>query len=229
MRKILNVFILLPFFYLQLSGQNDKPITVYAGTPVLKYFPLEIRYRYPDFRDGQIKYKNGSVSKGRFNYNFLKGDMDFIQQADTLSLVSRREMSFLTIAADTFYLDNGYIEQISGGNLKVGVKQFIKLKDILKKGALGTTNRTSSIESYRPVTRGSFYDWVPNEDCVFQMEREYYFSKLENGFILFSRKNILGMFPQHEKGIKSYLKSNKVNFNSVDDLLRLAEYLRGLS
>ena len=228
MKKLIFVLSSLLFSYFQLSGQNDKPVTVYAGTPVLKYFPLEERYRYPDFRDGQIKYKNGSVSKSRFNYNFLKGEIDFIQLSDTLSLVTRKEMSFLTIGSDTFYFDNGYIEQISGGSFKVGVKQFIKLKDVLKKGAFGTTNRNSAIESYKPVTRGIFYDWVPNEDCVFQMEREYYFSKSGSDFVLFTRKNTLEMFPGHEDKIKDYLKSTKVNFSSVDDLLRLAEYLRSL-
>jgi hypothetical protein len=229
MKKTIVILSSLLFSYFQLSGQVYEPVTVSAGTPVLKYFPLEERYRYPDFKDGQINYKNGSVSKGRFNYNFLKGDIDFIQLNDTLSLVTRREMSFLTIGSDTFYFDNGYIEQISGGNLIVGVKQFVKLKDVLKKGAFGTINRHSAIESYKPVTRGGFQDWIPNEDCVFQMEREYYFSNNGNIFVLFTRKKTLEMFPWHKDKIQGYLKSNKINFSSEDDLLRLAEYLRSLS
>jgi len=229
MKKSIVILSSLLFSCFQLSGQAYEPVTVSAGTPVLKYFPLEERYRYPDFKDGQINYKNGSVSKGRFNYNFLKGDIDFIQLNDTLSLVTRREMSFLTIGSDTFYFDNGYIEQISGGNLIVGVKQFVKLKDVLKKGAFGTTNRHSAIESYIPVTRGGFQDWIPNEDTVFQMEREYYFSNNGNIFVLFTRKRTLEMFPWHKDKIQSYLKSNKINFSSEDDLLRLAEFLRSLS
>ncbi len=39
---------------------------------------------------------------------------------------------------------------------------------------------------------------------------------------------LIQLFPQNEDEIKAYIKSNKVDFDSRDDLLRFADYLRSL-
>lgn len=228
MKRILLVIICLAAFSICIPAQDDKLITVMAGTKVISYFPVQERYRYPAFMEGQVQFRNGTANTGRFNYNFLLGEMDFIQGHDTLTVANRKNISLITVDQNVFYCYNGYLELIFNGQVKVGLKQYFKLKDVLKKGALGTTNRSVSIESYIPVTRGNYYGWIPNEDCVFQKTQEYYFATPDNNFMPFSRKNVLQSFPQHEDTIRGYLKSNKVSFSSSDDLVRLAEYLEGL-
>jgi hypothetical protein len=60
---------------------------------------------------------------------------------------------------------------------------------------------------------------------MMQMTLDYYFSKSESDFVPFNRKNAMRMFPGKEKQIKTYLKSNKVNFSTREDILRFAGYL----
>jgi hypothetical protein len=228
MKKI--SFIICTFFLsICLSAQENELITVKAGTKILNYFPIKTRYRYPDFSDGQLMFKNGKVNSGRFNYNILTGEMEFLQSRDTLSIIDKKDIRFLVIAQDTFFYDNGYIEVISGGPVKVGLMQNIKLKEIQRKGAFGTTNRNSSIDAYNSMSlTGNFYELIPNEDWVFQKTEKYFISASANGFVQFSKKNVIEAFPQKEDAVKAYLKSNKVDFNSRKDLFRLADYLRSI-
>jgi hypothetical protein len=226
MKNIL--FIICAAFLLNicLFAQDNTLITVKAGTRILDYFPVKERYRYPDFSDGQLMFKNGKVSSGRFNYNFLSGEMEFLQSRDTLSIINKRDISLVAVAQDTFFFNNGYIELIFGGPVKVGLMKNFRLKEIQRKGAFGTTNRNSSLDAYNSVSlTGNFYQLIPNEDWVFQKTEKYYFSTSAKGFVQFNKKNVMEAFPQKEDAIKNYLKSNKIDFDSGKDLLKLADYL----
>lgn len=229
MKKNLIFICSILILNISLSAQKNELVTVKAGTRVIDYFPLKERYRYPEFISGKVLFKDGIYSNTRLNYNFLMGEMEFIQARDTLSILNKKNIRLIVIAQDTFYYDNGYLEQITGGQFKVALKEYIKLKEVLSKDSYGTSSSGSATNSYGmlPVD-GNFYKLAANKDMVFQRIQEYYFATASGGFIQFSRKNVLRQFPQKEGAIKVYLKSNKVDFSSRDDLLRFADFLRGL-
>jgi hypothetical protein len=212
-----------------LPAQN-KTIIVKAGTKILDYFPLSERYRYPEFVTGQIFLKNGSAREMKLNYSILAGEMEFIQSSDTLEIANSRKKEIkYVVASDTFYYDKGFIEIIDGGAISLGLKHYVRIKDILKKGAYGTTSRGASIDTYKSMSsNGISYDLVPNEDIELEDTREYYIYTADAGFTLFTKKNVLRLFPADEDRIKSYLKSERVNFNSGEDLIRFTDFLRNL-
>jgi hypothetical protein len=227
--KFVIVFVCsILIFNLSLSAQKYKPIVVLAGTKMEDYFPVDQRFRYPEFIQGHVVFKNGTFSNIRFNYDYLTGEIVFIQAKDTLIIAKKKEVKYV-VAKDTFFFDNGYIELISGGELKVGLKQYVKVKDILKKGAYGTTNRNSSIDTYKSLwANNNSFTLIPNEDIEVQMTLEYCLSDSYGGFIPFTRKSAIQLFPKNEDNIKAFIKSNKTDFESRADLLKLADYLRTL-
>jgi len=229
MKKVflfLSSFFFIPVF---LSAQNNEFITVKAGMTVKSCFPPRIRYRYTSFAEGAGFLKNGSVIHDKFNYNFLLGEMEFIRSKDTLVISNKKDLRSITIALDTFYYNNGYLEQIRSGKVKVFVKQTIALKDILKKGAFGTTARNTSIDSYTSVSsRGSIYELRPDEDWLFQKTSEFYISDADNHYLPFNRKNAIQTVLGKGDIIKNYLKTSKIDFESREDLLKLAGYLSSL-
>lgn len=229
MKKILCITWFFLLINPSLSSQQHKSITVKAGTRVIDCFPLNVRYRYPGFTDGKLQFRNGSTFHGRYNYNFLLGEMEFLQSGDTLSIADKKNISYITVAQDTFFYNNGYIELLSGGPVRVGLMQNIQLKTVERKGAFGTINRSSSIDTYNSMQFNSnFYKLIPNEDWIFQETQEYYFSVHGSSFEQYTRKNVLERYPQKKDAIKEYLKSNKIDFNSKDDLFRLAGFLSSL-
>jgi hypothetical protein len=215
-------------FNISLSAQSYKTILVRAGTKMTDYFPYNERYRYKDFIPGKIFFKNGTTNNINLNYYYLTGEIVFVQDNDTLYISKKKDVS-LIVALDTFYYDNGYLEVISGGKLKVGLKQYVRIKDILKEGALGTLNRVSSIDTYNSLwADGNSYGLVPNENIEVQMTLEYYISNSSSGFVQFNKKNVIQLYPQKADEIKAFIKSHKVDFDSRDELLKFADYLRSL-
>jgi hypothetical protein len=226
MRKIGLLILPLLLLCTCLSAQKNETITVKAGTRAINYFPYEGRYRYPKFVPGKVFFKNGSNSEAFLNYNNMVGEMEFIKSLDTLAIVNKKNVTLIIAAQDTFYYDNGYLEQISDGSVKVFMKHYVKLKDIVKKNPFGGAVRGSSVDSYSSVSvSGRFHELLPNEEWVFQRTFEYYLRTLNGEFVQFTKKNTLNIFTLKEDEIKRYLKSNKVRFSSKDDLLRFADYL----
>ena len=227
-KNIIYIFSVL-ILNISLSAQKNELITVRAGTRVIDYFPLKERYLYPEFTNGPVLFKNGAGSTSKLNYNLLTGEMEFIQARDTLSIIKKKDIRLIVVAQDTFYYDNGYLEQIARGHFKVVLKEYIKLKEVLSKDSYGTSSSGSASNSYGMLpAEGNFYKLAANKDMVFQKTREYYFATASGGFIQFSKKNVIHMFPRKEDAIKAYLKSNKVDFDSRTDLLRFADFLSGL-
>ena len=229
MNKIVVFICSILILNISLSAQKNELITVKAGTKILDYFPIQERYRYPEFISGRVLFKNGIYSDTWLNYNFLMGEMEFIKSRDTLSIINKKDIRYVVVAQDTFFYDKGYLELISGGPVKVVLKQYIKLKEVLKKDSYGTSSSGSATNSYGTLpVDGNFYKLAANEDMVFQKTLEYYLSTPSGSFAPFNKKSVLRLFPQNEDVINAYLKSSKVDFNKREDLIRLAEYLRKL-
>ena len=68
----------------------------------------------------------------------------------------------------------------------------------------------------------------PAEDIVIQKTASYFYSTTGDDFIPFNKKNISKIMQGKEDRIKNYIKANKIDFESRDDLLKLAGYVSDL-
>jgi hypothetical protein len=96
---------------------------------------------------------------------------------------------------------------------------------------MGPENRSSSVDSYSSLlyNYGKLsVDLVIAEDMVVQKTLEYFFSTDGNEFVPFIRKNILRSVPRKENEIKSYIKTHDIDFQSGDDLFKLADFVSKL-
>lgn len=229
MKKIVLLVVPAILLNLCLSAQKQELIVVKAGTKLLDYFTVKERYLYSGFTTGKILLKNGNYSVKKLNYNFIAGEIEFIEKSDTLSIANKRDIKLVNVAQDTFYYDKGYIEQIRSSYPKVGLKQFIELKEIQSKDSYGVASTGGSTTTYSSMpVDGSFYKLVANKDMVFKRTIQYYISTKDSGFQFFNRKNVLSLYGANEDKIRFYLKTRKVKFDSREDLLRLAEFLGSL-
>ncbi len=230
MKKVFVLVFQILLISISLFSQKYESVTVRAGMKVVDFFPFNERYRYPQFSIGRIQLNNGVTSDKMLNYDYLNGEMEYIKGKDTLAIANAKDIRNIIIEADTFYCyKGGYLELISRGAPIVALKQYIKLKEVQKKDSYGTSSAGSATNSYGTLpTAGNFYKLVANEDMVFQRTSEYYISDPEGGFDLYNKKNVLHLYPKNEKEIKAYLKTEKINFDKRDDLIKLADYLSGL-
>ena len=229
MRRLTFIICAILFMNCCLSAQKSEPVTVKAGERVIDHFPFKERYLYPDFTEGKVIFNNERTIPNMLNYNILSGEMEFIKSPDTLFIADKKDIKSIIIAQDTFYYYNGYLQIIRDGSLKVYLRQRIKTKDVLKKGAFGTTNRSAASDSYSYLTTGPHpIDLTLDEDIVFQKTTEFFFSLSGYDYIPFNKKNIIKSLPGKEDVIKNWLKSNKIDFESGYDILKMSGFINNI-
>lgn len=229
MKKTLIIIGLIVSINNYLSAQKYESVTVKAGKSIKDYFTPAERYLYPNFTEGKGYFKNGRVIPCRFNFNLLTDEIEFIQSNDTLLISKKEEINAIVVAQDTFYYHDAYLQMIRSGLLSVYIKRSIVIQNVLKQGAMGTINRSSASDSYNFVITGQrSVDLKQTEDLVLQRKDEYYYSTSGSDFFLFNKKNIIKIMQGREERIKNYLKSNKVDFEAREDILRLADFVSNL-
>jgi len=228
MNKIIFLSILF-LVNINLYAQDEGPIVVKKGTSLIDYFTVEERYLYPEFTPGKVIFKTGVYTERKLNYNYLNGEIEFLENSDTLSIINKKDIKLITIKQDTFFFDKGYILQLTAGHPKIGLKESVEFKDYVKKDGYGSTGSSGARTSYGSMaTEGSNYKLTVNEDVIYKRTKGYYILSNEGDFALFNKKNVNKLFPRNKNEIKSFLKTNKTKFDSEEDLLKLAEFLEGL-
>jgi len=230
MRSLLLLFIIL-IGYADLSAQDSTFVTIKTGQNVKDVLTPSDIYYYPQFTNGKVFLRDGSMALGKMNYNRLYGQMLFINPiGDTLALADEKNIKFIVIDKDTFYYDGGYLRLIgNGGVVKLTEKQIWVLADIRKIGTHNRPTTTVAVTSFSSYTDGrdaaKSKDLIMNEDVLLRKETQFYFGDKFNLFVPASKKGLLQLFPKEQQEIDNYLKENKVNFNKKDDVEKLYQFL----
>jgi hypothetical protein len=228
MRKVV-IFSFLILLSFNSFGQENKPILVKKGTTLLDYFSPSERYLYPEFKIGKVLFKKNTYTGIKLNYNYLTGEVEFLKNSDTLTISDKEDIKSVIIAEDTLFYKDGYILQIKSGHPKIGLKESVEFKDYVKNNGIGSAGSAGSIASYSSIsTSGQVKKLTANEDLIFQRTKVFYISSEKGDFELYSKKNVLKLFPKNKEEIKLFLKSNNTKFDKEEDLLKLAEFLASL-
>lgn len=208
------------------NAQDSLTIFISADQQVSDVLTPKKIYKYPEFKPGRITFRDGSVANDRFNYNYLNGEIEFIQR-DTLAISKDQMLNirFLTVDNDTFFYDKGYLQQIVttpvGRLLK---RQLLVVTKREKIGAYNQPSQTSAIESYGSFT-DNFGGFTPNlkihENITLALRTDFYFGDRFNTFLLASKRNLQRVFPNKRKQIDEYLRIHTVNFKKPEDLKNL--------
>jgi len=223
---LLNIFLLLSAC---LSAQKGKLFTVTAGSKVEDCIPFGERYRFPEFTAGKVIFKNGTNTDAKLNYNFLVREMQYMHGKDTLSISNENDILQVIVSDTTFVINKGYIELVYNDKVIMGIRQYFNLLDVRKKDPYGVIGSGSATDSYSSLhADGQYFKLTMDQDRLFQKVSLYYISSESGELVAFTKKKVMQLFPGNKKAIEDYLKSDKVNFNSKQDLLRLAKFLNNL-
>lgn len=106
------------------QAQTAKQFTVKDGEAAADAIRALNMYRYPDFQKGQVVYMNGKFSAATFNFNFLLGEVQFINaKGDTLTLGGEPTLVYVLVGESTFLYNptEGYAELVADyNNLRLG-------------------------------------------------------------------------------------------------------------
>lgn len=228
MKSNLSILFIMMACSATIFAQMSSPVRVKAGEDLYEKLAKEI-YLYPAFNKGIILFKDGKMSQANFNYNMLNGEMQFIDaKGDTLSLANELTIKYVTIAEDSFFYGDGYLRLIAENeSAKIAKKQVIKVIDKQKIGAYDQPSSAGSVTSYSSLSNElRNYKLDTRQDILLAKQTSFYLGDKYNNFFRYTKKNVFKNFPKKEKELNEYLKTNNVNFDKEEDLVRLLAVLK---
>lgn len=229
----MKTLLLLLFAFNYCTGmyaQKEKFVTVKEGNNIIDVLTTSEVLHYPDFINGKVIFRNGTRAEAKLNYNRIFDEIHFIDpKGDTLAIIDEMNIKHVLVGNDTFYYNSGgYLRLLSSNNLvKLAIKQVWTIANTRQIGALNSTNNSVGMTSYTSYQQGGrLYDLTVNADLVLKKVEQYYFGDNNNHFVIASKKNLQLLFPKEEEPIARYLKNNKINFSSKDDLEKVMQFLK---
>ena len=221
-------------------AQAPNVIRVKGGVNGDKLLPFAERYRYGQFRTGEVLFLNGTSVAARFNYNVLLGEMHFINaRGDTMALADEpivRRVDLGSPAAvnqspqqDVFLYDNskGYLEIIADyGVIKLGVKQGLKTVKREKMSGYGQSSGASAITTYQFYSGGnmSVSKLDAKGDMLFMKAKSYFIVDQNSRFYPATKASVFKVFSTHRQQITTNLASEPVDFDQEEQVKRLLDY-----
>ncbi len=227
--SILTIFIFIAAFA---CAQDSTIIFIAAGEDVSEVLTPNKIFRYPQFINGKILFRNGSTSQALLNYNYLMGEIEFISPKNDTLAIAKEQMLLIEkviIDTNTFSYNQRYVELVmenSAGKLwKSEIFGVIKREKI---GAYNQPSSTSAIESYESFV-GTY--GVPElhlktrENITLVLKTNYYFGDNYHLILPANKRNIYKVYPAKKTRIDDYIKENTVDYRNSADLKKLLIYL----
>lgn len=213
------------------SAQTKKTFSVNPGQKIVEAIPVTELYSHPEFTLGNVTLKDNTVATVKLNYNYVFGEMQFIdpKTGDTISLAEEKNIKFVVIEKDTFYFDEGWLEQMDHiPTITIARRKMLQMSNKEKLGPMDSPG-FAAIETYTKYTGSQHMrDLVAKERLTFSEHITYFFGDRFNHFSRANKKGLMKMFSKNEKQVDAWLDENKIDFNSEDDLKKLAAFLQSL-
>ncbi|AEI49981.1 hypothetical protein [Runella slithyformis] len=220
----------LGFFATALQAQNPSAVRVKADTDLKYAIPIAERYRYPQFKEGNVSFFNNSPAVAKLNYNFQLGEMQFLSPTrDTLSLANEQSIKQIQIGSDIFYYDasHKYVERIAAyPKAYLVVKVMYKVAAVEKMAAMGKSSATSSIREVNMLSTGnsSVQKLASKGDIVFSKEKLYFLMDLNHRFYKTTKGGFVKLFPSHKKSIEDFFKAESLDLENEEDLKKVLQF-----
>ena len=186
-------------------------------------------YQYPKFLHGKIIFRDQTSTEALLNYNYLNSEIEFIDQKnDTLAIAKHQMLNIqqVIINKDTFYYDNGYLQQVL--QIPLGKLAKREMLIILSKDKLGAYDRSTSTTGVEAMTAFRDYYGSDNsatlrirENITLAYNNQFFFGDNYYSFLPANKKNLLKVFHSKKEIINNYLRENNVDFRNIDDLKKL--------
>jgi hypothetical protein len=211
-------------------AQVPDVIRIKGGEGGEKAVPFASRYRYDQFRNGKVLYLNGTSGGALLNYNIVLSEMQFIDaRGDTMALANESLLRMITVGDDVFYYDplKGYLEVVASyPDVKLAVRQGLKVAKQEKEGGYGQSSGSSAVTSYQFYSSGttSVNKLGSKGDLVLIKDRSYFLIDQNNRAQPATKSGVLKIFSKNRAQVNAYLTRETVNFRLENDLKKLLHY-----
>jgi hypothetical protein len=221
------LFLIVFISFSNLWAQDSTIVVIKTGNTIQEVLKNKI-YLNPEYIMGTVLFRDNSRAKAKMNYNSLYDQMLFIdQKGDTLAVKDEKEIQYVVLNTDTFYYKEGYKKVVeTNGSVTIAEKSVWEVSDIRKIGSHNRASNTYQVDSYHAIADYvGLINLILNQDVIMRKKPVFYLGDKYGRLVPATKKNLLFLFPKQEDRIADYLKENKINFSSREDLVRLTRFL----
>jgi hypothetical protein len=191
---------------------------------------LDTQFLLPELFAAKISFKDGSAINARMNYNILSEKMIFEKNNKVFDLVNTEKIDTVFFPGRKFIPMNEIFIEVFD---KSSIPLFTQFKGDLippgKPSGYGGTSQTSSIESIATIYGGaqSYNLKLPSDYTVKLTVINWVRinGKMEK-FI--SERQFLKLFKSQETEIRKFIKTNNINFNNRNDIVKLLAFCNSI-
>lgn len=193
------------------------------------------QYLFGEFQNGQVVYKDGRVFKAIINYSLISNRFVFIDDDGTLmELGELNKLDVVTIGGRVFRVsDNGYACEIVHFEKPTVIAVYTgKVTDRGENTGYGGRSQTTSTRmmstyhsgrSISDLTKDNGRWIVTGVNKSYQVEFK---GKMRN---FSTMRQLIKIYPkQHRAGVEKFAADNKIDFDSVEQVVKLCSYADSL-
>jgi hypothetical protein len=188
------------------------------------------QFIFEKFTNGIVKMKAGNKYVAKINYNMVEEAMIIEQKGNYIALEDVKDIDTVYIQNRSFVpVGEVFYEVISTGKATIFIQHKSRYSTEGTPTAYGITSPTNSSVKVTSVKGANSFRSleIPENSTVNQASINWCY---RNGSTekINGEKAFLKLFPENEKELKEFIKTNKTNFKSREDLIKLGNYCNEL-
>jgi hypothetical protein len=216
MRNI--TFLICLFFFSNQVFSQQKKDTV-SGSP---------QFLFPQFTDGTVMMKDGTVAHVKLNYDAVWDQMQFLGDNKAIMTIANPENVIkVEIAKRTFvFMMNYFAEEIVVGPVSLYVR-IHQLRIVKKASGYGGTSSASSVQSVNSFTGGDKTNGAltNNDDVSYTKDITYYLSIKGKTKVISSLNNLVKSFPSQKDLVQKELNKEDPQFSSIESIKKIIVWI----
>ena len=184
------------------------------------------QFLFREFTKGILKMKDGRQMAATLNYNMVDEEMIFDQKGVYMALDKPEEIDTVYIQNRKFVpVEKAFYEVLTKGPVEMFIQHKSRYTQKGTPTAYGMTTKTAGPSKVLAVQVGNQVRQIDLLEDVDVSPATLYWVKAGNKMDKFTNeRQFLKLFPDHEAELKEFIKTNKLDFKSREDLIRLGDF-----
>lgn len=184
---------------------------------------------YPEFPNGTIFLKDGSVVNKKLNYNRVVSKLFYLdRQGQSRIFADTDNIRQVVIASDTFFFyEHNFLKILTHyKNINLGVSQRINYVNDVKDGpgTIVVITDATKLTSRNTDSKKEELD----KNSSFKLINAYFIFDIAGNVYPASKRNFYEVFPKQQTELKKYLRDHNVSFENAGDMEDLLSYMESL-
>jgi len=189
-------------------------------------------FQFADYQEAVINFKTNLVAKEKINFNLTDGSIWFIDRTTGNYMIVEDPSTILTIKIGerTFFPVNNKVQELLPCEPPLYVEYKVRQSMEGVAGAYGIKSKTTATTGVTHIAgnSGEHMELKTADIEYSDVTHTYWIEKDGKKKKFADFKQFVKLYPKNKSVVEEYIKTNNLNFNNTDDVIRLCKYAESL-